>query len=258
LHDAEFFATDQHILVAAAESNSISHISISHSTSGDIAFSTEWSLTGDISRLDYPTSLSLCLKKRLLGVANRRRTGIAIFSVDTHHFSVDRNPIQVLSEDSLLLQGLAPPHCLAFSPDSRFLFVTHKQFWDATANTSNGKCAIAIYSCTDDPLQPIIPRPILVVPYEHAPTLHSIAIHPNSRIIAVANSIEYPGRSNSGDVDIFLWDPSGPTLSKVHSFSVFRLWEGAKGVSFSPDGTHLSISTELNEILIYSLQNLTL
>jgi 6-phosphogluconolactonase (cycloisomerase 2 family) len=205
-----------------------------------------WILEGVANGLDNPADIAIHPAGRYLVIANREASGLCFFTLPPDLRM--EPPRLVLSRTVAELNGerTAAPHGVAFSPDGRFLFVTHKRFFKSQSDTGNS--AVSVYRADADSFDRAQWLPVAARDFGRE-ALHHVACHPSGRIIALTNSL--------GPVELLSWNPSSRDFTEVGSIDIFRQGEGAKGICFTKDGHYLAVTSELDEVLFFDLRRHT-
>jgi DNA-binding beta-propeller fold protein YncE len=242
-HGAIFGVSDENVLALGEYSNSLVAIDVGLQRKNSDQSRLLWTLSGRDNGLDNPADLALHPGGEWMAIANRRDSGICILRLGEAKGSSPPEFVRSITVSKLNSYGLAAPHGVAISPDGAYMFVTHKRFFNGGPDTGNS--AISVFrteaQCPTDENW----MPVAIKEYKSA-SLHHIACHPVLDIVAITNS--------TGDIEILSWDRQAHALETIASIDVFRLGEGVKGISFMKDGEHLVVTSELDEILFFKLE----
>lgn len=244
VHGAVYDATDRAALAVGEHSNSLSAIDLTETSKDPANPKILWSISGPANGLDNPSDIALHPDGRWLAITNRMSSGLCILEIDDEILAGAPSLALSVDIERLNALGLSATHGVAISPDGRYMFITHKPYFGAVGDTGNS--AISVYrvgaNCPSvESLQPIAIKDCGTSPAHH------VAYHPSRDLIAVSDSRR--------GVEILTWDRESETLEVVGAIDIFRLGDGAKGIAFVKDGTHLAVTTELDEILFYDLDD---
>jgi len=242
-HGAIFGVSDEIVLAVGEYSNSLTAIDVSLQQKNSDKSRLLWTLSGCDNGLDNPADLALHPGGEWMAIANRMGSGICILRLGEAKGSSPPELVHSINVSKLNSYGLAAPHGAAISPDGAYMFVTHKRYFQVGPDT--GSSAVSVFSteaqCPTDENW----MPVAIKVYKSA-SLHHIACHPLLDIIALTNS--------TGDIEVLSWDRQTHALETIAAIDVFRLGEGVKGISFMKDGEHLVVTSELDEILFFKLE----
>lgn len=202
-----------------------------------------WSVSGVENGLDNPADIALHPSRPYLVIANRRKTGLSFMDISEQGFDIPPTLARSINVPVFNAMNVAAPHGVAFSPDGRFLFVSHKRF--AMSDEDVGNSAITVYDADIESAADARWTP-LAIKNLGRDNLHHIACHPFEPLIAVTNS--------RGLLKVYSWAPEQSELKVVGSIDVLRWDEGAKGICFTPTGEHIAVTSELDEVLFFSLR----
>lgn len=245
VHGAAFTCRDELYLALGEYSNSLAAVA-ARCLESESSSRVRWTLEGVANGLDNPADIAIHPAGRYLVIANREASGLCFFTLPPDLRT--EPPRLVLSRTVAELNGerTAAPHGVAFSPDGRFLFVTHKRFFKSRSDSGNS--AVSVYRADADRFDRARWLPVAAKDFGRE-ALHHVACHPSGRIIALTNSL--------GPVEVLSWNPSSRDFTELGRIDVFRQGEGAKGICFTKDGRHLAVTSELDEVLFFDLRRHT-
>jgi 6-phosphogluconolactonase (cycloisomerase 2 family) len=242
-HGAIFGVSDEIVLAVGEYSHSLTAIDVSLQQQNSDQSRILWTVSGRDNGLDNPADLALHPSGEWIAVTNRMGSGICILRLGEARGSSPPELVHSIDVSKLNSYGLAAPHGAAISPDGAYMFVTHKRYSKGRSDTGNS--SVSVFStevqCPTDESW----TPVAIKDYKSA-DLHHIACHPLLDIIALTSS--------TGDIEVLSWDREANALETIASIDVFRLGEGVKGISFMKNGEHLVITSELDEILFFELE----
>lgn len=243
-HGAVFVDSDNKYLAVGEYANTMMCLQAAGDTSeASDASRLLWSIQGEKYGLDNPADIAVHPSGSYLVVANRKEQGLSFLALDGGFDGVPRL-FSSLSVSALNQLGVAAPHGVCFSPDGEYLFVSHKAF--ALWGGDGGNSAVTVYHANVNATSGVIWDPCLIVD-RGSDDLHHINIHPNLPLVAVTNS--------RGDLVLYAWDAQGCRLTVVGTINVFRRGEGAKGLAFTRDGKYLAVTSELDEVLFFAVDD---
>ncbi len=245
-HGAVFALNDNLALCVGEHANALSAFDVSGRSVGKAHAKPLWEIRGTHVGLDNPADLAIHKDSNQLVVANRRSGGFSFFELPQDLRSEPVRPQWALPTNKLNERGISAPHGVVVSADGRFLFATHKPFY--LNNEDTGESAVTVFD-----FQALLNAREMVDPLavikRGRHLLHHIAYHDDTHCVAVTDS--------QGPVTLYHWDAELFSLLPIGSIDVFRIGEGVKGVCFTADGTHLFITSELDEILSFRVQDHT-
>lgn len=243
-HGATFACSDKLYLALGEFSNTLSAISANMpKNTSDI--SVYWSLKGVANGLDSPADIAIHPSQRYLVIANRMASGLCFFRISSDLPSKPPQLVVSLPVLELNKKNIAAPHGVAFSADGRYLFVTHKRYDMTKSNVvDTGNSAITVYGADMEAFEKGHWAPLAAKDCGND-ALHHIACHPADSIIALTNS--------QGPVTILSWDAKSYEFRQIGKINIFRQGEGAKGICFTQNGSHLAVTSEFDEVLFFNL-----
>jgi 6-phosphogluconolactonase (cycloisomerase 2 family) len=241
IHDAVLSPCGSYIATVAREAHSMTAFKPPGTADASGDSEPLWCFKGPESGLNFPTGIAIHPSGDFIAVANRIRLGISLYrrSGDKGRFEV--KPFQFITEQDGYRFDLSSPHGLDFSPDGKFLVVTHKRFrtW---GNAGGGQSGLAVYRWQETPDPHLDSVPVAIERYGDA-ELHSVSVHPSGDLIGVSDE--------GMGVDIFRFSAQQGSLSKVATFPLFRIGSSVKGLGFTRDGKQFAVTCDLDEILFF-------
>lgn len=239
-HGAVFGNSDELVLALGEFSHSLTAIDTSGKQHDADQSPFLWTVSGPSNGLHNPADLALHPNGDWLAVTNREACGLCILRLGETRGYAPPERVNCIAISRLNSFGLAAPHGVAFTPDGRYMFVSHKRF--RHSQTDTGMSAVSVFNAEGENPAEQHWAPVAIRHYPSA-ALHHIACHPHRDIVAVTNS--------TGDIEVLDWDRDSHVLEAIASIDVFRIGEGVKGISFVKNGQYLVVSTELNEFLFF-------
>lgn len=247
-HDAALTPCGNYIAIVARDTHNVLMYKLHRENEKNMTTKLIWSFSGDESALSFPHSVKFHPSGTMMAVGNQLKYGVALYYAKGSNGEFDSKPFQTISEDDLFKGGMAPSHCLDFSPDGKYLAVTHRTFY--MNKDSKGESGLSIFAVPDESEKGLDPEPLVFIPYEWADFLHSVAFSPSGELLALVLSAR--------DIEFFSWQEEHQTLKKLGSIHVYngRFGEGPKGVTFTNDGKQITVTTEFDEVLFYDVDQM--
>lgn len=246
VHDVRFSACGKYLAASSRDSHMAVIFKQSEINSSVFEKKPHYIIDGSDSLLNFPTSLSFIPEGHCLAVCNRQTSGITFHKQRDHEeASFEKAPYWHINEAAFRPYRLAAPHGIVLSHDGEFLAVTHKSFY--LNDTGRGQSAVAIYRLSYEGGVKLQLPPLQIFNYDDIP-VHSLSFHPSGKFLLVSN--ERAG--------VLLYRKYNGEFVQVEEISIEvvqiapDIFEGPKGVAFSPSGDCLAITTVMGKVLLYS------